>query len=345
MPSSASNRRWTWCVVFEPGRRVALRARTTGLLATALPATGLLALAGLAAHAAPALQLDCPPQVPLQEAFDCRVGATVADGATGRVAVLLPLRLMRVDETAGWSFDAGARRWTGPAPANATLTLIADPFARGGTHTLAASLDVAGQPTLEASTGVGVDGGDRIDLGMATLPLPPWIFTAVWLLVMAGLVGAARQRDQRRAARLPRAWPWALGVAVLATMALPAVTALVDQLRARTVFERADCEVLDHAMTAARGHEEEGWPMAALRIRADGETWVGAGFEPRSAVLRTSAADHHLRFPIGSRPACWFDPARPGRVILRQAPVAALLVAPALLAALGVLGVGLRRVW
>ena len=137
--------------------------------------------------------------------------------------------------------------------------------------------------------------------------LPAWVFSVAWLLAMAALVGAARQRDLRRDAPAPRAWPWALGVALVATSA---------------------------------------WPTtAALRITADGETWVSTGFEPRTAIFRESAADDHLRFPRGSRPACWVDPARPERVILRLAPLAALFVAPALLAALGVLGVGLRRVW
>jgi hypothetical protein len=123
------------------------------------------------------------------------------------------------------------------------------------------------------------------------------------------------------------------------------VTAFVEQVRARTVYERAACEVLDHATSPTQGQEDDGWPMAALRITADGETWVSTGFEPRTAIYRESAADDHLRFPRGSRPACWVDPARPERVILRLAPLAALFVAPAVLAALGVLGVGLRRSW
>ncbi len=339
MPSNASDRRWTWRVAFEPGphrtQRALRRAAATLLLATAGAATG----------AVPALTLDCPAQVPAQQPFDCRVSAGAADGAAGSVAVTLPPRLMRVAEPPGWSFDVAARRWTGPSSAAATLTLIADHHARGGAHTLAARLAVPGQPAVDAAATVGVGGADAIDLGVATLPLPPWVFTAVWLLAMAAVVGAARQRDLRRSGRAPRAWPWALGVAVLATLALPTVTALVDQMRARLVYERAACEVLDHAASPAPGQPDDGWPMAALRITADGETWVSTGFEPRTAIYRASAADDHLRFPRGSRPACWVDPARPERVILRLAPVAALFVAPAVLAALGVLGVGLRRVW
>jgi hypothetical protein len=304
-----------------------------------------LAAAGAATLAAPALKLDCPPEVPAQAPFDCTVTADAAAGAAGGITVELPARLMRVAEPVGWSFDVATRRWTGPAATAATLTLIADHHARGGAHTLAAGLVAPGQPVLDAAATVGVGGADVIDLGVAMLPLPPWVFSAVWLLAMAALVGAARQRDLRRAAHAPRAWPWALGVAVLATMALPTVTALVDQVRARLVYERAACEVLDHAASPAPGQPDDVWPMAALRITADGETWISTGFEPRIAIYRPSAADDHQRFPRGSRPACWVDPARPERVILRLAPVAALFVAPAVLAALGVLGVGLRRVW
>lgn len=314
-------------------------------------AAGLLCLAMSPAPAAAALQLDCPEAVPPQQPFDCRVQVGAAAGGEGRVTVTLPPRLMRVAEPAGWSFDLVSRRWAAalPAacepPAPATLTLIADAHARGGAHALIARLAVGGQPEVDAEVVIGVGGGDVIDLGVVTLPLPPWVFSVAWLLAMAALVGAARQRDLRRDAPAPRAWPWALGVALVATSAWPTTTALVDQVRARMVYERAACEVLDHAVSPMQGHEEDGWPMAALRITADGETWVSTGFEPRTAIFRESAADDHLRFPRGSRPACWVDPARPERVILRLAPLAALFVAPALLAALGVLGVGLRRVW
>ena len=104
MPSNASDRRWTWRVAFEPGphrtQRALRRAAATLLLATAGAATG----------AVPALTLDCPAQVPAQQPFDCRVSAGAADGAAGSVAVTLPPRLMRVAEPPGWSFDVAARR-------------------------------------------------------------------------------------------------------------------------------------------------------------------------------------------------------------------------------------------
>ena len=348
MPSSASSRRWTWCAGSDRprgGRPAARRGVVVAWLVTGMVG----ALAGGLAVAAPALQLQCPPSALPQQPFDCQVRMNLPAGAEGTVSVTLPPRLMRVAEPPGWAFDVAARRWSVPASgagaATATLTLIADANARGGTHAVVVQQAVDGQPVADATAEVAVGGVDTIDLGVATLPLPPWVFSAAWLLAMAALVGAARQRDLGRSATAPRAWPWALGVAVAATAALPTVTAFVDQVRARTVFERAACEVLDHAVSPSPGQPEDGWPMAALRIRADGGTWVGTGFEPRSAIFRASAADDHLRFPRGSRPACWVDPARPGRVILRQAPLAALAVAPALLAALGVLGVGLRRVW
>lgn len=326
-----------WCVASDRGRQGRVAARVAAALWLAAAA------AAAATQAAPTLKLDCPPVVPAQEPFDCTVTADPSGGAAGSVVLTLPPRLMRVAEPAGWSFDVNARRWTGPAPA--MLTLIADTHARGGTHALAARWSPAGLPAVDAVASVGVGGADVIDLGVATLPLPPWVFSAVWLLAMATLVGVARQRDLGRVERAPRAWPWALGVAVLATLALPTVTALVDQVRARTVYGRAACEVLDHAASPAAGQPDAGWPMAALRVSADGDTWVSTGFEPRTAIYRESAADDHLRFPRGSRPACWVDPSRPEHVILRQAPVAALFVGPAVLAALGVLGVGLRRVW
>lgn len=346
MPSIASSRRWTWCAGSErPASASGARRAPARLLAA-----GLVALAGAAA-AAPALQLDCPAAVPPQEPFECRVGVAAPAGGAGRLTVTLPPRLMRVAEPEGWSFDVVSRSWTAAHPAAAgtpvpaTLTLIADVHARGAAHALSARLALGGQPAVDAETAIGVGGADVIDLGVATLPLPPWVFSAVWLTAMAALVGAARLRDLRRAGRAPRAWPWALGVAAAATVALPTVTAFVEQVRARMVYERAACEVLDHAVSPSPGRADDGWPMAALRVTADNETWVRPGFEPRTAIYRESAADDHLRFPRGSRPACWVDPSRPERVILRQPPLAALFVAPAVLAALGVLGVGLRRLW
>lgn len=339
MPSSASSRRWTWCVGSEHRGPAAAALRAAAVL--------WLALVAAAAPAAPTLKLDCPPAVPVQAPFDCSVSTSgPATAAAGRVVVTLPPRLMRVAEPAAWQFDVAARRWMGPVPAAGsavTLTLIADANARGGAHALSAGFADAGPGETAATVAVG--GADVIDLGVLVLPLPPWIFSAAWLLAMAAGVGAVRLRDLRRGGRAPRAWPWALGVAAAATVALPTVTAFVDQVRARTVYERAACEVLDHAASPTPGRDDDGWPMAALRITADGETWVSTGFEPRTAIYRESAADDHLRFPRGSRPACWVDPSRPERVILRLSPLAALFVAPGVLAALGVLGVGLRRAW
>jgi hypothetical protein len=95
----------------------------------------------------------------------------------------------------------------------------------------------------------------------------------------------------------------------------------IETVRARTVFTATTCTIVDRGASGL-APEISYVPMAVVRYQADGRTHVAAGFDVRGTMYGSNDPDASRQFTVGGRYPCWYDPAQPQRIILRQGPSA-----------------------
>jgi hypothetical protein len=234
-----------------------------------------------------------------------------------------------------------------------SLSLIVDPQAAGRSRVINAEIsnglsvesdtnahDPAGQPaaTAAAAAAVQIDRPSVTNLGIATVParpavvfassllLPPLVLLTIWILRRGR---RARGRAPRRAGDPIVGQDMVMLPAVIAvasaTLVLAFFPACVESIRSRTTFIPATCTVLDRGLST--NDDAPGTPIAVLRYDAGGQTRTSMGFDVLGTFLRASDQQAYRQFEIGRRYPCWYDPARPEHVILRQGPSGVAMVA------------------
>lgn len=234
---------------------------------------------------------------------------------------------------------------------------------------------------FDASASILVAPGEPVILGPLESPKTPATAT---LLVAAAMVAAlwairARRRTHRAAAMqavaappsVPGVWRPAgwrpaapaspsytpsassssregialamIGASVSLLLLFFCMPSVIETVRARTTFVSTTCTVVDSG-SSGLAPEIAYVPMAIVRYEAAGRTRVASGFDVRGTMYGSNDPDASRLFTTGGRYPCWYDPAQPQRVILRQGPSATvwfallpiLLLIPSVGALLGV---------
>lgn len=206
---------------------------------------------------------------------------------------------------------------------------------------------------FDASASILVAPGEPVILGPLESPRTP---ATVTLLVVAAMIAAlwtmrVRRRTHRAAAASSSSSSASsssregIGLALIgATVSLlllfVCMPSVIETVRARTIFVSTTCTIVDSG-SSGLAPEITYVPMAIVRYEAAGRTRVASGFDVRGTMYGSNDPDASRLFTTGSRYPCWYDPAQPQRVILRQGPSAtawfALLPILVLIPALGTL--------
>ena len=114
---------------------------------------------------------------------------------------------------------------------------------------------------------------------------------------------------------------------VSGAVALFALPAPVESIRSRLAYTATTCTVLDRAASGVpySGSKDDitddiAEPMAAVRYKVGGTDRVSTGFNVRGSLRTAWSEGAYRTVPIGAEYPCWYDPARPERVVLRRGP-------------------------
>jgi hypothetical protein len=191
---------------------------------------------------------------------------------------------------------------------------------------------------FDASATIVVGPGEPVIVSALESPATPLTAT---LLVVAAIVAAlwtirARRRTLRLAAMRTAGEPYvssasssskeaigasAIGAIVSVLLLFVCMPACIETVRARTIFVETTCTIVDRG-SAGFAPEITYVPMAVVRYEAAGRTRVASGFDVRGTMYGSNDPDASRLFAAGGRYPCWYDPAQPQRVILRQGPSA-----------------------
>jgi hypothetical protein len=191
---------------------------------------------------------------------------------------------------------------------------------------------------FEASAAILVAPGEPVIVSALESPETPMTAT---LLVVTAIVAAlwtlrARRRGLRLAAMQTRGEPYvssassssreaigasAIGAIVSVLLLFLCMPACIETVRARTGFVATICTIVDRG-SSGFAPDITYVPMAVVRYEADGRTHVATGFDVRGTMYGSNDPDASRQFATGGRYPCWYDPAQPQRVILRQGPSA-----------------------
>jgi hypothetical protein len=297
------------------------------------------------------LTISCPSQVVTAKPFDCRLTIVIPDpapaaGSTLRVTV--PPGLFHLANSANARFDADSRQLVLSLERTQTLSvsLMADDAGAGRTRTLSASVPIGASPSpvdalekphesarFEASAAIMIAPGEPVIAGAFHSPETPLTAT---VLVVAAIVASlwtirVRRRASRVAAMRTRGEPYAspptkqvigasaIGAIVSALLLFACMPACIETVRARTIFVATTCTIVDRG-SSGFAPEITYIPMAVVRYEAGGRTRVSSGFDVRGTMYGSNDPDASRQFATGGRYPCWYDPAQPQRVILRQGP-------------------------
>lgn len=313
--------------------------------------------------------VTCLSPVPAGAPFPCVVSVLGAGEAPPPllVQVELPAGVLHLGHDSSGEFNADARKvtfrspGTADAPRTFRVDLIADEAAAGSVAPVTVTMRAfgLGEPYERlAAASVAVERRSSVDLGVAVVPMRPLtLFTlmALSVPVCLGIVWLLR-RKRRALAFAPRRQGYRpvprdtvmvpVFFCIVCTLALlAAAPAVVESLRSHTTFVEARCTVLDRARSGSPyGDGGDLAPMAALRYRTPAGPRVSLGFDARGAFNGADTAAYQ-DFTVGRDYPCWFDPQRPGRVVLRRGPTGVALLAMMPAVALLGLASGVRRAW
>jgi hypothetical protein len=311
--------------------------------------------------------LDCLSPIPSGSAFPCVVSAKGLGDAPTRELLLqvqLSSGVLHAGHERGGTFDADRRIVTfhvaRDTPRTFRVDLLADPGAAGAELTLTASLrSTDGREALGRHTSASIQVGPQtlVDLGVSVVPVRPiCVFAA---LILSIPIGAAvvwgLRRGRRRAARDPRrpghppaaresVMPPVVLAFVCAVAAAMVAPAAIESVRSVQTFVETRCTILDRTGAASVG-ESNLTSIAVLGYATPEGRRVSTGFDVRGTFGRSANATAFLAFEPGREYPCWYDPERPGRVVLRRGPSGGAWLALVLLLGLGWAASRIVRAW
>lgn len=295
------------------------------------------------------LTIACPAQVVTSRPFDCTLTiippAEVPFAADATLRVTVPPGLFHLANSANARFDADSRQLVLPLDRASretytlSLSLMADEAGAGRTRTLSAEAvtpsDAIEKPRESArfntSATVLVAPGEPAIVSALESPTVP--LTATLVVVVAIVAALWTIRARRRAGRVAgmssgastskeAIGASAIGAIVSLFLLFVCMPACIETVRARTMFVATTCTIIDRG-SSGFAPEITYVPMAILRYEAAGRTRVASGFDVRGTMYGSNDPDASRLFTAGERYPCWYDPAQPQRVILRQGPSAA----------------------
>jgi hypothetical protein len=299
------------------------------------------------------LTIACPSEVVTTRPFDCTltiVTPQLPPAAGAALHVTLPPGLFHLANSANARFDADSRQLVMPLDRaslgdyTVKLTMMADDAGAGRVRTVSASVPepVEGvekprEPAgFKASATFLIAPGEPVIVGALESPQTP--LTVTWLMAVA-IVAALwtvrmRRRSLRLAAMQARGESYvssasppskeaigvsAIGAIVSVLLLFLCMPACIETVRARTIFVATTCTIVDRG-SAGFAPEITYIPMAVVRYEVEGRTRVATGFDVRGTMYGSNDPDASRQFAAGGRYPCWYDPAQPQRVILRQGP-------------------------
>jgi hypothetical protein len=310
---------------------------------------------------APPLTMTCPASVAPQTPFRCDIRLVPLEPADLYIRVPLPMAVFHVSHGENAVLDPSARtivfRVDPVRDTNRPFSfeLIAERSAAGRDRPLTAELvDGAGSAVIVAPDVAAKSTTASMSVSVTPVPAVGWFHPDLSTGVVGGaaLSGALAllaliwflRRGRRALARAPRrpgftpvprdrVMSRAVLCLVSAAVALFALPAPVESIRSRTAYTATTCTVLDRAASGVpySGSKDDitddiAEPMAAVRYRVGAVDRISTGFNVRGSLRTAWSEGAYRTVPVGAEYPCWYDPARPERVVLRRGPTAGALL-------------------
>jgi hypothetical protein len=216
----------------------------------------------------------------------------------------------------------------------------AAPATDSGLTSASASSSTSTPPRIEASEIIAVEPGEPMVSSPFESPQTPATVTVMIAMTLVAVLWFFGQRRRARRAAMGLSVSSSsssmsappldqalvvtmIGVVLGMFLLFVTTPSVIETVRARTVFVETMCTIVDRG-SSGFAPEMTYVPMAVMRYEVEGEgkPRISSGFDIRGTMYGSTDPEPWRPFAAGGRYPCWYDPAQPNRVILRQGPSA-----------------------